>query len=48
MRECTLTSFNLKCNVVYTPFQVKEEDKDSTEEENTMVLHLICSKLGQL
>lgn len=26
--------------------QVKEEDRDSAEEENTMVLHLICGELG--
>lgn len=27
-------------------FQVKEEDKDSTEEENTMVLQLKCGELS--
>lgn len=32
--------------MLFTLFQVKEEDKDSTEEENTMVLHLICGELS--
>lgn len=46
VRECTLTSVTLKRLVVYTLFQVKGEDNDSTEEENTSVLHIICGELS--